>query len=206
MAALFAATATSAWGKGPSNQRAVQRDWLAGRDTCAGPEQAAKGSSDLNGCLLMAYRQRNGDLAVAALFTERELALTVLRRVKPGMAGLYEAVALYTDAGPGRNARLDALLLPYWQKLQSGDWSYGQSIVADQITSPGEITLSDKNFGLFGYVVSAYLGDDEEVISHPFPCAALVRRPGLVSAVMPRFGSTFDSFTFQADCSATLPP
>lgn len=201
LAQLYQAAQTSAWGKGPSNQPQVQREWIANRNGCSGPKV-----ENLKSCLMMSYHQRNGDLAVAVLLTSPDLAIPVLKRVKPQMADLYQAIARYTELGPGRDARIDALLLPYWNRLQSGDWHYGQSIVEDTIKSPADITRSDKHFGLFAYVVSAYLGDDEEVISHPFPCAALIRRSGLVAAVSPVFGSTFDNFALYDDCSSTLPP
>ncbi|TWH80136.1 hypothetical protein IQ25_03820 [Novosphingobium taihuense] len=205
MARLYAAAGTSAWGKGRSNQVAAQREWIADRNTCGHLD--GKDATPLGGCLLLAYQQRNRDLAVALLFTDRALALQVLRRVDPEGAGLYEAIALYVDRGRGWDRAVTGLITPYWKRLQSGESaSYGRDIVAYTMRGPQDVIRSDEDFGAFAYIVSAYFGGVGGTVGAPFPCGALVRRPGLLSAVMPRFGSTLDSFAFYTDCGSTQPP
>lgn len=205
MARLYAAAGSSAWGKGRSNQLPAQREWIGDRDTCG--HLHGKDATPVGRCLLSAYQQRNRDLAVALLFADRALALPVLRRVDPEGAGLYEAIALYVAREQGWDRAVTALVTPYWTRLQSDESaSYGRDIVADTIRGPQDVVRSDEDFGAFAYIVSAYFGGVGGTVGAPFPCAALVRRPGLLSAVTPRFGSTLDSFAFYTDCGSTQPP
>lgn len=206
MARLYAAAGTSAWGKGRSNQLATQREWIGDRDTCESL-RAGVDETPIGACLLSAYQQRNRDLAVALLFTDRALALPVLRRVDPEGAGLYEAIALYVERGQGWDRAVTALVTPYWKRMQTDESaSYGRDILAYTMRGPQDVIRSDEDFGAFAYVVSAYFGGVGGTVGAPFPCGALVRRPGLLSAVTPRFGSTLDSFAFYTDCDSTQPP
>lgn len=206
LAALYADAQISAWGAGPSNQLAAQREWLKSRDGCAGDR--GKLEETIGQCLLAAYKVRNSALAVATLFVNPGRSFAVLRADDPDMAPLYEAIYHYTIGLPGDRPRVLALVRPYWDKLHREDYAgYGASILDDSIKTPDRIIASDANFGQFLYVASAYAeAGADGVIDHRFPCAAIVRRPGLLSAVSAVFGSTLDNFGLRDDCDATLPP
>lgn len=205
MALLYAAAGTSAWGKGRSNQLAAQRDWIVGRDTCGHLD--GKDATSVGECLLSAYQRRNRDLAVALLFTDRTLALPVLRRVDPEGAGLYEAITLYVERGQGWDRAVTALVTPYWKRLQTEESaSYGRDILAETVRGPQDVIRSDEDFGAFAYIVAAYFVEVGGMAGAPFPCAALIRRPGLLSAITPRFGSALDNLALYSGCGETQPP
>src|SRR5207248_2340721 len=65
MGRLFAAVKVSAFGEGPSNELAAQREWLESRRTCRTPDRRVYPSRER--CLSGFYERRNQALAVAAL-------------------------------------------------------------------------------------------------------------------------------------------
>lgn len=204
MGRLFAATKTSAFGRGPSGEVAVQRKWLADRaKDCEKPGTPWKSTAE---CLADYNKGRLHELAVAALFTEPELALATLRRIDSDAAPLYEAITLYANAPSLPRAQIAPLLKRYFDKFnRNDDLVFGRSILEeDKIKSPADAVASEHKFVEFLMVTSAYLGGDPT--PRPLPCAAILRKPALLGAMGPIFGSTLDNFVFYPDCDTTLPP
>lgn len=213
MARLYSAAGVSAFGSGPSNQLEAQRKWLKDRANCRVVDRVYKSRSD---CLTGYYLNRNHALAVAALFTERELALKTLREIDREGAPLYEAILLYAEQPVGsdwtsaslasKRTRILELLGGYSNRLRDDeDLGYGRDILKDLgIEGPGDPLNSDEKFAQFLQVASAYLGG--EPIPRPMPCAAIVRHPKLLDATAAIFGSTLDNFILYPDCQETLPP
>ena len=211
MARLFAASRTSAFGHGPSNELSVQRQWLKEREDCRVLDrQVYKSRAE---CLAGRYDNRNQELAVATLLSEPALALETLRKTDPDAAPLYEAIILYLngpaewtwDRSPERQ-RMLKLLQPYAEKFATDDdASFGRDILANSgIKGADDALKSELNFIEFLQISSAYLNSPPTPRS--LPCAAIVRRPELLSASAATFGSTFDNFIFYPDCATTLPP
>ena len=193
MARLYALAQVSAFGKGRSNQAARQREWLRTRNfLCNGID--VKPGCDA------AYAERNEELAVANLFTHPEIALPELRRIDPEAGPLFEAIYIYAKSprlsGIDRQ-RVIALLQPY--RNTPGGWG-----------EPGDAVKGDAAFAEFVGVRSAGMpgtpGMLHERYGRVFPCAAAVRKPKLVEATAPRFGSNMDNFVIRSDCEDTLPP
>ena len=204
MGRLFAATKTSAFGRGPSGELAVQRKWLADRaKDCEKPKTPWKTPAE---CLADYNKDRLHELAVAALFTEPELALATLKRIDPDAAPLYEAITLYANAPSLPRAQMAPLLKRYFDKFnRNDDFSFGRDILSeDKIKTPADALESEHKFVEFLTVTSAYLEGDPT--PRPLPCAAIMRKPGLLGAMGPIFGSTLDNFVFYPDCDTTLPP
>lgn len=198
MARLFAAARFSAFGEGPSSELALQRKWLKDRVDCLDFKKRMIYESRAH-CLARHYEFRNHDLAVAALFTEPELALTTLRQLDPEVAPLYEAIADYVT-GAGRQ-HIEQLVEPYFTRFRSGsDMSY---LSNNGINAPADAVKSEENFVEFLQVASAFLQTGDP---RGFPCAAIVRRPGLLGAEDSYFGGAIDNAIFRSDCSETLPP
>jgi uncharacterized protein YecT (DUF1311 family) len=188
MARFYELARVSAFGNGPSNQPAVQRDWLKSRDkTCVK-------SSDTSECLRATYAERNEALALAVLFSHPDLALPELRRVDPEAAPMFEAIYLFARSktmSAADRQRVIGLLQPY--RETPGGWG-----------EPADAVKSDEAFAEFVGVRSAGVGG--ETFRRAFPCAAVVRKPKLIEATEPRFGSNMDNFIFRSDCEDTLPP
>jgi uncharacterized protein YecT (DUF1311 family) len=187
MARLYPLVQVSAFGQGPSNQPAAQREWLKERGQCGGNVE----------CLQMNYDERNQQLAVALLFSNRDLAMRTLRSLNPKAAPLYEAITMYVGGAP--RDRLEPLLAPYF-----ADGSGATMLDPDGIKTPRDALKSDHNFAEFMQITSAYLRDGP--VPPPFPCGAILRKPDLIDATNPAFGSSMDNSIFTADCEATLPP
>jgi hypothetical protein len=184
MARLFAFAQVSAFGSGPSSQVAAQREWLKSRDACAARYE----------CLASSYAMRNEQLALTVLFSHPEIALPELHRLDPEGAPMFEAIYLYANARHLTEAdrrRVIELLQPYADT--PGGWG-----------EPSNAVKSDTAFAEFIGVRSAGMAGDRD--GRAFPCAAAIRKPKLVDATGPRFGSNMDNFVIQSDCPATLPP
>ncbi|AUW59708.1 hypothetical protein C1T17_18085 [Sphingobium sp. SCG-1] len=221
MARLFALARASAFGSGPSNELAAQRQALTDMRSCEG----AAGSLPIGKCLAPLYTRRNFELATAILTREPDKALPVLRRNGPGLAPVLEAIALWAaepvDASwsaPERatsRKRIAALLLPYLTALQTDE---GQSFGWSILSRPGgdspavnhidDIFRSDRHLAAFLNVLGPYLPEETEagVMLRGLPCSAIVKHPDLLNATGAVFGSTMDNFGFRTDCAHTLPP
>jgi uncharacterized protein YecT (DUF1311 family) len=219
MAKLYALAQTSAFGSGRSNQLAAQREWLPGRAGCMKLSSEPSKEGRIYGprqCLISEYRQRNRQLAVAILLAHPDAALPALRQDSPDIAPLYEALQLQLTkpasakwSDPAYRATRDrmlALLDPYFTDLKSdADKSYGLSVLTDIATSPADAISSDAKLASTIGIISVYISHDDGVASFPFPCAAMVKRPDMISAISPYFGSTLDNFLPWADCGQSLP-
>jgi hypothetical protein len=191
MARLYALSQVSAFGSGRSNEFAAQREWLRSRDyACRNADPT---------CLVGMYQDRNERLAIAVLFSHPEVALPEIRRVDPDAAGLLQAIYLYARSGKLSEAdrqRIARLLEPF-AGPPGGVGSF----------DPVLAVKSDSAFAEFIGTRSAFLaGNSARQYAPVFPCAAMVRKPKLVGATAPRFGSTMDSFIIYSDCEDTLPP
>jgi len=202
MARLYSLARVSAFGRGPSNQAAVQRPWLRSRNGCA-TSLSKKGfdSKFTADCLNGIYAERNEGLAIAILFSNPDGALPEIRRLDAKAAGMLEAIYLYARTprlSVADRERVIALLEPYASKTGDGEIDWGAPMPADAVKS-------DRAMADFIGIRSAFLetGTREALA---FPCAAFVRKPGLLEAIGPHFGSNMDNFVVQSDCEEMLPP
>jgi uncharacterized protein len=220
MAKLYALAQISAFGKGASNQPAAQRDWIKSRNGCAQLQSGGKADSPesnaLRDCVVQSYRERNAALAVAVLFDHPEAAIISLRLDYPKMAPLYEALQLYmakpVDADGAAASRREnhdkaiALLKPYFADMQSDpNKGYGWSVLSGEAETPEESLAGDHSMAASLSILSLYVDNDDSVGGQPFPCAALVQRPDMISAAAPYFGSTLDNFLMRPECEDSLP-
>jgi uncharacterized protein len=206
MAKLYAAAQTSAYGKGKPNQLATQREWISGRNGCSG--------DGVIECVRAYYHERNADLAVANLLDQPALAIASLRQDVPKLAPLYEALQLYMtkpeaadwSSATKTRARIIALLRPHFADMASDpDKSFGNSVLEGVAASAEESVKDDQAFAATLSILSIYIDNNDSRAGGIFPCAALVKRPGMISAVQPYFGSTLDNFLMADDCEQTLP-
>jgi uncharacterized protein YecT (DUF1311 family) len=219
MGKLFALARVSAFGRGASNQLSAQKAWLKGRDGCLTINEVRPDGDNRDGrlkCLTRSYRERNRELAVAILLSHPDVALSVLRKDLPQIAPLYEALQLYltkpatakwSDA-THRSAgeKIAALLEPYYADLKTdANKGYGLSVLSDIAGSPKAAMANDAKLASSLAIISVYVTNDEGAASFPFPCAAIIKRPAMISAAAPYFGSTLDNFLPQLDCEQSLP-
>jgi uncharacterized protein len=219
MAELYALAQVSAFGRGTSNQLTAQREWLAGRTGCLTINAAQAEGDTSDGrvkCLASSYRERNRELAVAILTTNSVIALGVLKEQSAHIAPLYEALQLYLTKPAAakwndpphqeQRDRIKALLKPYYADLEADDSKgYGLSVLSDIAVSPDAAIFSDANMASTISIISVYVNNDEGAARFPFPCAAIVQRPAMISAAAPYFGSTLDNFLPGPDCEHSLP-
>jgi uncharacterized protein YecT (DUF1311 family) len=219
MGKLYALAQVSAFGKGQSHQLAAQREWLKGRNGClslAKGEKPADADNAVRACLARDYHARNGELAIAILLSSPEIGLQSLRADFPKMASLYEALQLYLTKSPTekwddqanapKRDQITSLLEPYFANMRNDpDKSYGNAVLVDTAASPTEAMTSDRKFASMMSIMSVYIsnGDDEAFVA--FPCAAIVKRPEMISAAGAYFGSTLDNFLMRPDCEQSLP-
>lgn len=191
MARLYELAKVSAFGRGPSNQQSVQREWLRGRNEGCAPSPA----NLLAECLGSYYAERNRRLASALIFSHPDVALPELARLDPDGAPMFEAIYLYARASRisvADRRRIVDLLERY--KDTPGGWG-----------EPADAVKSDSSFAEYIGVRSAGIPGERHG-DRKFPCAAVVRKPLLIEATAPRFGSTMDNFVIRSDCEDTLPP
>ena len=206
MARLYAKAQASPFGSGPSGMARAQRAWIAQRATACAALPAGEQRRD---CRLDFLNARNVELAGAAMFADPALALGTLQRIEPEGARLLEAVQVFAAAGgftSASRARVSEVLAPTMRfMMEAEEAGYGREILtAAGIVNARNMTASEANFVKFVQIASAYV----PVRSPPLtmPCAAIVRRPVLLDATGPVFGSTLDNFVFASDCADTLPP
>lgn len=206
MAELYAAAKVSAYGSGTSNIAVSQLAWLRERKGCE--RYAAQVWASRADCLRASYKARLGTLAVAALFAAPEPALETLRRVEPGAASRYEAIWLYASAPPGQEptamiAPLIASSFAPSADPEAAHW--GVDLLGDEgIATPEQALASAAAFASFLQATGPYVESDTYPLA--MPCAALIRRPALLNATAPLFGSSLDNGIMRADCAETLPP
>ncbi len=203
MAELFAVVRRNAFGTGPSNALAEQRKWLKDRETDCGREQPKQA------CVREEYDIRLIDLAVSALFTSHDAALAELKRQSPQQAQVYEAIYQYATAKTDEErVRVVApLIAPAFETIRFHPaqdvlgvghvGAFAEPRLKD-IATPEAAASSDANFDRFLYAaVGWYVRAAGQAVM--IPCAALVRRPGLLDVLSERFAPS-------TDCAAMLPP
>jgi hypothetical protein len=205
MARLYASAKVSPFGQANSVP-AEQVQWLKDRAHCAKPDPQAWPS--VGACLASYNRDRLRDLAVAALFAEPDDALAALRKVEPGAAPIYEAIWLWASAVPGAEPRerIAPLIAPYLEDPKDPEaFHLGLDMLReDGLGTADKVLESDATFASFLQHLGPYI--DSDTFGLPFPCAALLRRPGLLDASAPAFASSLDNGLMRPDCSATLAP
>ena len=223
MATLYALAKVSAFGKGPSNQLAPQREAVKTIAACGKDTSPAAVST----CLADAYARRNNDLAIAVAVQAPDRALPVVRRNDPVYSAVLEAILLWASephnadwSAPARAAKRDhilVLLRPSTTLIFSGDEASGAAgILGDDhdqpVRGPADLFRSDRRIAAFLNALGPYLPDEQGhrngggAFSRPIPCAAIVRHPALLGATTSLYGSTMDNFVFYNDCRVTLPP
>ncbi|WP_365705913.1 lysozyme inhibitor LprI family protein [Novosphingobium sp.] len=214
MARLYAAAKRGARGDGQSGHGAAQLAWLKERAACKDFVRAAFPTRA--DCLMARYRDRNIELATAALFTNRDAALATLRRLDPAGATLLEALTIYALQPGSSNwsspalrqdrARIAELLGPPWRQL-GGDpaQGYGSGILAsDGIVSLDDALKSPATFAQTIKVLATYAEGARTPLL--FPCEVLLRHPDMIELEQPLYGSSLDNALPQSNCEAVLPP
>jgi len=221
MAKLFALSRVSAFGAGPSNELAAQREVLKQMRDCA----RSASSSAVADCLRGLYAQRNNDLAIAALMRAPDVALPVLRRTDPAFAPVFETIAIWAAEPAGANwsdpvrsgkrQHIAALLAPFLAQLLAND--YSRDMLTDTQTGAltikrmDDIFVSESRFAAFLNVLGPFMPEGDGPVTsgnarRSLPCAAVIRHPALLAATASAFGSTLDNFVLDTDCVQTLPP
>src|SRR5437763_185903 len=190
MASLLVAASVDVLGVGPSKQQVEQQKWLKNReDTCS--------REPIRSCAATRYNFRLKDLAIASLFRAPDVALAELRRQNLDVASRDEALYRYAtiEDDKERSAVVADLIASSLEKLQRDPWTGGQ---LNDIPDARVAAASDATFSLV-FALAAY-GTYDRV-----PCSALVRRPGLLAILAPRFGSSMDGSLPWSDCTTMLP-
>lgn len=214
MARLYSAARRSApLGAVGNNHVASQRRWLTARAGCE--RQSGAAGSRLRDCLVSQYRSRILELAIASAYTDRTLALTVLRQRDPVGAPLVEALLVYAGhpAGDGwslperraeRNRITTLLRAPLGTLQREPDHGLGAELLSDEgVRTVDDVFRSDQHFAQTLKVLAVFL----EVANSPLriPCEAVILRPALMVIEAPMFGSSRDSFIPTTDCADALP-
>jgi uncharacterized protein len=188
MAPLYAASRNGALGSASSPQQGAQKQWLKSRTDCL--------KEDLRKCLTDMYDSRLNELAVAALFESKNVALAELARQDPKVAPLYEAIYFYAtrDTQALRIKTVEPLIAPIFKALSDMPTS-----LFENVPNARTVAASDTAFALFLDVASV---SDYRLT---LPCAALVRRPGLIHALNSQYGGAIDGQLINTDCASTLP-
>ncbi|MEI9903263.1 MAG: hypothetical protein WDN06_04295 [Asticcacaulis sp.] len=192
MAELFAAARTDALGTGPSRQLDLQRAFLDERaKTCADGQWQTYGMADATACVRSQTRGRLKELAIAALFTDTDKALSILRADDPEAAPFYDAVYRYATIGDAARRRqvVKTLLSPSFHPQYDIDTI--DKAVADDAAFSDYVILTVMQGGDFEFTI---------------PCGALVRRPGLTAMLGSHFASSMDGRSPVSDCEDMQPP
>lgn len=201
MAALYQAAKSGSMNNG-SNQLTVQRQWLKDRDAhCSSGAWKKFGHASAHDCVLSAYNDRLKALAVADLLSAPQLSLPELRTVAPKAAPYYEALLAYAsiDSPTERTKAVEAKLAPLYVQM-SPDVRDGLGYVGkDALTARGAASSDAGFLQLFDL---SSMNADLDLI---WPCAALIRRPGLIAGLGSIWGGTIDNQVPDSDCEQTLP-
>lgn len=189
MAVLYAAARAGALGTGVSQEEHAQRIWLKSRN-----DECAKG--DARRCLTIEYDARLNELAVAALFHAPDAALAELNRQFPSAVPIYEAIYKYgTLDQPARTNAAASLIAPIFDAMHAKPWASPLKGIPD---APSAVA-TDEAFSAFLDVAS--ISD----FALTLPCAAIIRRPGLIHALDALYGGAIDGRLIKSDCDSTLP-
>jgi uncharacterized protein len=193
---LFKGAKVSALGYGASNQLQQQRDWIKARNNCI------NSNDNVDNCLKYQHSSRIIELAVANLFTDYANSIAQIEKIQPANVPFYRAIHSYI-ALLQSNSRDTAILedlKPFYNKIQK-DYEYPASVLADEVKIFADIVKSDKSFGTSITILG--IASDEQLI---MPCAAIYKKPEIISVLSAYFGSSYDGQLIRDDCDANLPP
>ena len=203
LTALYAATRAAAIGTAESQQLTWQRQWLKGTHTeCAAATWAKHAAyKTQRDCIADSYNTRLGELASAALFTDHADAMAVIRETSPADAPIYEAIYQYAtiDDAKARAAKVVPLIAPIYAGLDADH----KTAFTDN-GGPANAAEAVKSDAAFGTFVNVTVSELEHGVM--WPCATFVKRPGLLDALGPMYGSTRDNFLPQSDCDEMTAP
>lgn len=173
IAVLLPAARTAVLAHGPSAEDAAQRRFMDERDACAV-------EADVRACLRNVYDYRAYDLAVAALLADHRAAMPEIERHSSKAAEIYEAIYQYATIAdrPARTSAVARTITPAFETLKRS----GPGSILGHIPDAATAASSDEDFSTFLGAASAdgYRGGAGPLT---LPCAALVRRPGLLAAM-----------------------
>jgi uncharacterized protein len=185
-----------------SNQLGAQRYWLKDRDRRCAAGAWRKGSyRSLRDCVADAYHERMQALAVAALLTNPQAALAELRTLNPKAAPYYAALVDYAtiEDPAARRRAVEAKLAPLYAAAEPNFRDNLDSVGKDARTAH-DAASSDAGLAEF-FDVSAVMGD----VGLTWPCAVLLRRPGLLAGLRSLWGGAIDGQIPESDCEDELP-
>ncbi len=199
--ALYIAARRDVFGSGPSQQQDPQRKWLkALHADCAATTFARHTYKTQAACIADNYKDRQGALAAAALFSDHDDAMAAIRQATPADAPIYEAIYQYAtiDDPKARTAKVSQTIAPIFAGLDADH----TSVFTDNggPATAAAAAASDQAFAIF---VDVTVSELEHGVS--WPCAAFVRRPGLLSGLAAMYGSSRDNFLPYADCDEMTP-
>lgn len=209
MDALYGIARVSVTGEAPSGEIKIQRQWLSDtQKNCLGKKEPLP-------CISAAYDDRNDELAVEALFGAHGDAMGQLRSLPSGSAetpnpsvadknmiadrrkaaDLYEAIYQYAKASStaSRITNVVPLIAPLFRAIKGQPWD---TPISGQ-RSPEDALASDETFAAFLAVASVSIGSADIVL----PCAALVRRPGLIGLLKSYYGGAIDGHLAGTTCA-----
>lgn len=206
MTAFYNAAKTGALGTG-SNQLEAQRDWLKERDKLCAKGAWKTYSKSLRACLAGEYDERLEALAIAALMVEPKESLDELGRFNSKAAPIYQAVYDYASINdPNRRAStVEAELTPIYATMDANTRQHLQSPPYSGAATAHEAASSDANFAAF-FAIYGTLGYDGNGDDLVWPCAVLLKRPGLAVGLGSYFGGAIDGRIPGSDCEAEMPP
>ncbi|MGH7022441.1 MAG: lysozyme inhibitor LprI family protein [Caulobacteraceae bacterium] len=202
MTSLYSEAKPGALGLG-SNQLAAQRKWLKELNvTCADAAWTKFGFKSLRACVGAYYDDRLQQLAVASLLVSPMRSLGEIRRINPQAAPIYEAAAQYaTIDDPARRAKtVETLLAPIYGAMDQNTRN-SLRMVDGNAMSARAAARSDHNFAMFFDVASVFMLHGRLI----WPCAVLVKRPGLINGLGSIWGGAIDGHVPASDCWAALP-
>jgi len=201
--ALYAATRAAVVGTGASQQLAWQRQWLKDVHTnCAAAAFARHGRYKTQAdCIADAYNARLGELATAALFSDHADAMAVVKDTAPADAPIYEAIYQYAtiDDARARAAKVTPLIAPVYAALDADH----KTAFTDN-SGPADADAATASDAAFGTFVDVTVSELEHAVT--WPCAAFVKRPGLLGALGAMYGSNKDNFLPGTDCDEMTAP
>ncbi len=189
-----------------SNQLARQREWLRGRDKACAKGAWKNSTRNAHDCLVDEYDERLEQLAVATLLVMPNESLAELRRIRPRAEPLYKAALDYAsiDDPKRRIEVVEADLAPIFSTMDANTREHLTLPPYYNAATARDAASSDANFAAFFSIYATLANDDNN--SMTWPCAVLIKRPGLIVGLGSYFGGAIDGRIPSSDCDAVLPP
>ena len=205
MVALYKLAQAGALGTG-SNQLSAQRNWLKERDKACAKGAWKNPYKSLQGCIAAEYDERLEALAIATLMIAPKESLAEIGRIAPKATPYYQLLHDYAAIDdPGHRTRtVEAGLAPLYAAMDDDTKQRLQSPPDYSAGTPHDAAASDANFAAFVSINAALGGDDVGGVT--WPCAVLVKRPGLIAGLGSYFGGAVDGAVPGSDCQDALPP